>query len=149
MMGAVIATGLLLIQPGTTTGEIADGAARLQLAALVVGAVLVARGLTGMLRSHRWCARACRETGRVVDHVCLGRRYHKFHAPIVEFDVGGARVRFVGNGAGYDARPIGARVPVLYNPDDPGQARLADFKTAPSWWLIVGLAVVVTSFVAI
>jgi hypothetical protein len=147
-MTTVIATGLLLIQPGTTSGEIADGAARLQLTALIAGSVLVARGLLGMMRSHRWCAHAYRETGRVVDHVCLGR-HHKFHAPIVEFDVGEARVRFVGNDAGYDDRPIGARVPVLYNPDDPGQARLADFKTAPSWWLIVGLALVVTGLVPI
>jgi hypothetical protein len=144
----VIATGLLFIQSGSTQGRTPDGTVRLQFAIVLVGTILLVRGLLPMVRARRWRGRACSATGCVVDHVLLGDRHRHVHAPIVEFDVDNTHVRFLGDGVPRD-HPLGARVPVLYDPVDPGQARLADLKTVPSWWFIAGLAIVLTGIVAI
>jgi hypothetical protein len=145
----MLASGLLLIQAQSSHGQLPDGVARLQLVAFVVGLLLVGRGLGPMVRTRRWSAHAYRTTGRVVDHVRLGRRLQKVHAPIVEFDLGESHVRFLDTDVGRHDWPLGARVPVLYDPDNPRQAHLAGFKAAPSWWLVAGLAAVVTGFVVI
>jgi len=111
---------------------------------LVVGALFVVRGSIPLVRARRWSARACQATGRVIDHVRLSG--HKpIDAPLVEFDIGESHVRFVGTEFGRECRPLGTSVPVLYDPADPGHARLADLKTAPSWWLIVGMVAVIAA----
>jgi hypothetical protein len=145
----MLATGLLLIQSESSHGQLADGAARLQLVAFAVGVLLVLLGLQPMVRTRRWNARAYRTTGCVVDHVYLGRRLQRVHAPVVEFDLGEAHVRFLDSDVGHDDWPVGARVPVLYDPDNPRQAHLAGFKATPSWWLVAGLAALVTGLVVI
>ncbi len=145
----MIAAGLLLIQSGTTSLQTTDDAVRIQLFVFTLGALLLVRGSVPMVRDRRWSARACRATGCVVDHVYLGGQRQPAAAPLVEFDAGGAHVRFVGTAGGRDRPPLGAPVTVLYDPADPGGARLADPKRAPSWWLIVGLVAVVAGIAGI
>jgi hypothetical protein len=122
--------------------------ARLQLLILTIGTLLVVRGSVLLVRDHRWSAHACRATGCVVDHVRWRDRKRMVDSPIVEFDAGGAHVRFLGTDDGRNPHPLGSTVPVLYDPADPGQARLAERKMAPSWWLILGLIAVVVGMAA-
>jgi hypothetical protein len=139
---------LLLIQYTTRSGTTTVGAARLQLLVFIVGAFLVVWGSFPLVRARRWHIHASRTTGCVVDHVRSGGRKHMVAAPIVEFDVGEAHVRFVGVDDGRSPRPLGSTVPVLYDPADPRRARLGDLKMIPSWWLIVGLVAVVVALAA-
>jgi Protein of unknown function (DUF3592) len=144
----VATASLLLVQYSTSHGSSSDGAARVQLLIFAIGALLVVRGSVPLVRARRWSAHACRATGFVVDHVRLGDRKHVVTTPIVEFDAGGANVRFVGVDDSRSPRPLGSSVPVLYDPADPGHARLADRKITPSWWLILGLIAVIAAVAA-
>jgi hypothetical protein len=144
----VSAVGLLLIQNSTSHGSTADGPARLQLLILTIGALLVVRGSLVLVRDRRWSTHACRASGQVVDHVRSADRKRMIDAPIVEFDAGGGHVRFLGVDDGRNHRPLGSTVAVLYDPADPGRARLADRKMAPSWSLILGLIAVVVGVAA-
>ena len=101
---------------------------------LLIGLAITAVGFGPVIRSRVFISRARPTTGRVVDHVV--------NAPVVEFDVGDAHVRFVGgrDEAG-QPRPLGSDVEVLYDPENPVQARLADTRARPSFLVAVGATV--------
>lgn len=104
---------------------------------LAAGLLLVLVGSSPVIRSGYWRTRANAATGRVVDHVEAD--------PVVEFEIGGMRVRFRASAAPAAVSPVGSTVRVLYDPADPRHARLAESRMGarPTAWLTVGVVVVV------
>jgi len=132
----VLAANLLAFQPWPHP-QPSSPVSRVQLFVLVAGLVLALVGYSPVIRSGYWRLRAKAATGWVVDHVGAD--------PVVEFEVRNIRVRFRDSQAPSAASPVGSTVRVLYDPEDPQHARLADPAVAarPTAWLAVGLAVVV------
>jgi hypothetical protein len=130
--------GLVAFQPWTRS-ESSSQLDRIQLFVLAIGLVLTAIGYSPVIRHRQLKARARGAIGRVVDHV--------HQAPVVEFDVGEAHVRFVGPDAPTDDMPLGSTVDVLYDPEEPAGAVLAGYRPRPSRWLMVGVALLATGVV--
>jgi hypothetical protein len=116
------------------------------LALFVIGLVLAVIGLTPLVRRWHWRASAVRATGRVVDNVQapLTRRVRWF--PIIEF--GTWRVLVTSDLPAGPSRfgwPVGEAVDVLYQPQNPTSATLANAGWTLSGWLVAGVSLIVVA----
>jgi hypothetical protein len=111
---------------------------------------LTIHGVLRTVRVRRWRARAVPTRARVVDNAPLlsGRRRTTWQ-PIIEYDVVGSRVlTLIGTARLPRALPLGDWIDVLYDPQDPRQARPAEAQVVGTS-LILGLFALALFFFAI
>jgi hypothetical protein len=111
---------------------------------MTLGVALVCYGAVPTVRILRWRAHAFPARGWVVDSVPkpIGRGRTRWF-PLVEFEASGVTVMsFIQAAANRRGWSLNHSVDVLYDPEDPHQARLASGGMHISGWLILGVAIV-------
>jgi Protein of unknown function (DUF3592) len=111
---------------------------------LTSGLALMAYGIIRMVRVRQWRSEASAVHGTVVDNVPQpDGRGKTTWLPVVEFEADGATIRSaVSAAATPQGWPLGDAVEMLYDPANPGRAKLADGGWTISWALIFGLAII-------
>lgn len=118
------------------------------IAALVGGGAACGFALRGIYRSKAFASRAARASGIIVGAEPVRRisssRRRPVYAPVVRFaDSSGREVEFTSDvaGSGIESR-VGAAVTVVYDPDNPENARLdgaVSLYAGPAALLVIGL----------
>jgi hypothetical protein len=111
---------------------------------------LTVHGLLRTVRVRHWRARAVPIRARVVDNAPrLSARGRTTWRPIIEYDVVGSRVlTLIPSFRSARALPLGGWIDVLYDPQDPREARPADAQVVGTS-LILGLFALALFFFAI
>jgi Protein of unknown function (DUF3592) len=111
---------------------------------------LTIHGVLRTVRVRRWRARAVPTRARVVDNAPLPSvRRRTTWRPIIEYDVVGSRVlTLISTVRSHRALPLGDWIDVLYDPQDPREARPADAQVVGTS-LILGLFALALFFLAI
>ncbi len=110
----------------------------------------IVHGARRTFRAHRWRARAVPIRARVVDNApLLSARGRTTWRPIIEYDVFGSRVlTLIPTIQSSRALPLGDWIDVLYDPQDPNEARPANSQVVGTS-LILGLFALALFFFAI
>ena len=120
------------------------------IAFMSLALALTIHGLRRTVRVRRWRARAVPTRALVVDNAPLPSvRRRTTWRPIIEYDVVGSRVlTLIPAVRSHRALPLGDWIDVLYDPQDPQQARPADTQVIETS-LILGLFALTLFFLAI
>jgi hypothetical protein len=120
------------------------------IAFMCLALAFIVHGSQRTVRAHRWRARAVPVRARVVDNApLLSARGRTTWRPIIEYDVFGSRVlTLIPTIRASRAVPLGDWIDVLYDPQDPNEARPADSQVVGTS-LIVGLFALALFFCAI
>lgn len=125
-----------------------SGWIKLNLFGLVVAALFsfpfIGVGLYEIYKVRQWQSRFVRTSGIVIGNSYSRNVYDEgAYYPIVEFETGGGKTRFTdGVGSLPPDYPVGTRLIVFYNPENPQEARVYSWKRvwfAPALFIFIGL----------